>query len=141
MLFITNPEKHSLEIYKTTIKNNYKNIEKSTLTIISKPWVLNVVKIDSYNFDTYTQEEYFWWINYKFNNIIYSNKEDFDNALNKELGIKKQEEEKLKAEKLSANEKIEREKIEREKVRLEEQKNAMTKKLIKDFLLKTYLNK
>ncbi len=87
-LFIIDPERHSLEVYKASIINNSQKIKT---IYIDKPWVPETINIESYSFNIETQEKKGDNKNYKYNKIVYSSKDELYKSLNNEILIKKEE--------------------------------------------------
>lgn len=110
-LFVLDPENHSAEIYKTRILSNINNVK---IKYIDKPWVAKTINIESYSFETFTQEKWFSGTNYKYKDLIYSSSLDLEAALKNEIEIEKQELAKKAAEEAEKIAKLEAERIAKE---------------------------
>lgn len=142
-LFYFDPENHSFEKYKTVLTNNYNDFNKN---YIEKDWVLDVVTIDSYKFDTYTQKKLLWGDTYKYKEVVYKTKDEMLQVINTEATVLKQEAEKirLEQERLAAEQaRAEQARLEAERIAKEQDSKRIeqfnkTKAAVKDILHEKY---
>ncbi len=126
-MFKIDPKNHSIEIYKNAI---VKNVNTVKTNYIVKPWVLEVITIDGYSFNTYTQKQVIKWSKYKYNEIVYDTKAKMDEVINSEVMLIKQAE---------AERKAEQDRIEAERInQAAATKNKITREKIKLILQLKY---
>jgi hypothetical protein len=134
-LFILDPENHSAEIYKTRILSNINSIKTK---YIDKPWVAKTINIESYSFETFTQEKWFSETNYKYKDIVYSSNLELEAALKNEIEIKKQELATKAAEEAEKVAKLEAERIAKESELAKLEALRKEKQIIKNALLNKF---
>lgn len=130
-LFKIDPKNHSIDIYKNAI---IKNVDTIKTTYIVKPWVLEVINIEWYSFNTYSQKQVFKKTSYKYNEIVYDTKENMEIVINNELLDIKQAEEAEKARIAAEQARIAAEKL----IQEQQLKNKTSKEKIKIILKLKY---